>query len=67
VGGFGYDPIFLPAGFEQTAAELTAQTKNAHSHRGQALRSLTAQMRQRAALGEWSEGKVVEPGGSGAK
>lgn len=44
-GGFGYDPIFLPAGFERTAAELSASEKNAVSHRGQALRGLVARLR----------------------
>jgi XTP/dITP diphosphohydrolase len=44
-GGFGYDPIFLPSGFERTAAELSASEKNAVSHRGQALRGLVARLR----------------------
>ena len=44
-GGFGYDPIFLPAGFDRTAAELSAAEKNAVSHRGQALRALVARLR----------------------
>ena len=38
--GFGYDPVFLVPGHDCTAAELPAQTKNAISHRGQALRKL---------------------------
>lgn len=37
VGGFGYDPIFLPEGQVVTAAEMTRDAKNAVSHRGQAL------------------------------
>lgn len=41
-GGFGYDPIFQPAGFECTAAQLPAQKKNALSHRAQALRELAS-------------------------
>lgn len=43
-GGFGYDPIFQPAGLEITAAELSAAEKNARSHRGQALRGLVVQL-----------------------
>lgn len=36
-GGFGYDPIFLPHGWEKTFAEAPADLKNAHSHRAEAL------------------------------
>lgn len=39
-GGFGYDPVFLPEGESRTAAELSAEEKNAVSHRGRALREL---------------------------
>lgn len=41
-GGFGYDPLFLPAGLTATAAELDPDTKNRLSHRGHALRGLVA-------------------------
>jgi XTP/dITP diphosphohydrolase len=41
-GGFGYDPIFRPAGETRTSAELSAQEKDAISHRGQAFRALAA-------------------------
>jgi len=40
-GGFGYDPIFVPDGFELTTAEMTADAKDAISHRGRAFRALT--------------------------
>ena len=37
---FGWDPVFLPAGFSQTYAEMDADTKNSISHRGRALHKL---------------------------
>ncbi len=42
--GFGYDPIFFVERFGKTTAELTAEEKNAISHRGQALRNLAEQV-----------------------
>lgn len=38
--GFGYDPIFLPDGFDQTFAEMDAAMKNSISHRGRAIQQL---------------------------
>jgi len=39
-GGFGYDPVFLPEGWERTMAELAPQEKDRISHRGRAFRAL---------------------------
>jgi XTP/dITP diphosphohydrolase len=43
--GFGYDPIFVPEGFEQTFGELPTQVKNTISHRAQAIRALAVRLR----------------------
>ncbi len=44
-GGFGYDPLFVPAGADRTAAEFAFDEKNAVSHRAVALRGLVERLR----------------------
>lgn len=46
-GGFGYDPLFVPEESDLTFAELSAEEKNAVSHRGRALRPFAAYLRDR--------------------
>lgn len=41
-GGFGYDAVFLPEGYTDTFAQMSADQKNSISHRGRALQKLTA-------------------------
>jgi len=44
-GGFGYDPLFIPVGFDCTSAELSADHKNRLSHRGAAAHALLEKLR----------------------
>ena len=48
-GGFGYDPLFFVPDCGCSSAELSADEKNARSHRGQALRSLVKKLEQKYA------------------
>jgi len=45
--GFGYDPIFIPEGYRRTFGELPLETKNALSHRAQAVRQVGEFLRSR--------------------
>lgn len=47
-GGFGYDPIFIPSGYEKTFGELSPETKNAISHRGRAIQKLVNFLKNRS-------------------
>ena len=45
-GGFGYDPVFFVPGLRKTFAQLTAEEKNAISHRGNALRAFAVKLKE---------------------
>lgn len=45
-GGFGYDPIFIPAGYDKTFGELSPKTKNELSHRARALHAMRERLWQ---------------------
>lgn len=44
--GFGYDPVFVPEGFDKTFAEMTLPEKSALSHRGRAFANLVGYLKQ---------------------
>ena len=46
-GGFGYDPVFVPEGEVMTFAEMSAEAKNAISHRGRAMAKLAEWLAER--------------------
>ena len=57
--GFGYDPMFIPAGYDQTFGELPSETKNGLSHRARALAQVVAYL-QKAGVQEFKEFRSSE-------
>ena len=49
-GGFGYDPLFVPAGYEQTFAELGEDVKNGLSHRARAMEQVIVWLKEHSFL-----------------
>jgi XTP/dITP diphosphohydrolase len=45
-GGFGYDPVFIPAGERRTFAEMSPSEKDAFSHRGRAIRAVARRIQR---------------------
>jgi XTP/dITP diphosphohydrolase len=45
--GFGYDPVFIPEGFEVTAAQLDSEVKSSFSHRAMAMQQMAEFLRTR--------------------
>ena len=45
-GGFGYDPVFIPQGYDQTFGQLPAEVKKAVSHRAKAMAQFVAYIKQ---------------------
>jgi XTP/dITP diphosphohydrolase len=51
-GGFGYDPLFIPRGYERTFAEMVPEEKNRISHRSRAFREIVKHLREFDPRGE---------------
>jgi len=62
--GFGYDPLFVPAGLELTVAEMSEADKNAQSHRARAARALLARLQSDGSSADGAHAGSPRPVGS---
>lgn len=62
--GFGYDPVFVPNGFQKTFAEISPRTKNRISHRGKALAQLKGYLKRSTRRRRWEPTKQSKARGT---
>lgn len=60
--GFGYDPVFLPAGFDRSMAELSPEEKNEISHRGKAVRGFKTMLKEYLSRAEVKNAAIYRDG-----
>ena len=66
-GGFGYDPVLRPEGYDATCAEMSSEDKHAISHRGRAFRALAPALAAALGVGAGAGPGAAPSAGPGAR